>query len=77
MFAIFDKVGGKDAAVAVLQRRLNWTPTKHTIKKWRANRAISPRAAYALLDECKERGIECDPIADFRAPSTEQQEAQG
>lgn len=67
MFAIFEKIGGKDAALDVIERRLRWRPTKFTIKKWRANRAISPRAAYALLDECKERGIECDPLEDFRA----------
>jgi hypothetical protein len=68
MFAIFEKLGGTDAAIAVLSRRLNWTPSKDTIKKWRANRQIGARATIALIDECRERGIECDPIDDFRGP---------
>lgn len=67
MFAIFDKLGGKDAALNVIERRLNWKPSKDTVKKWRANRRISPRAALTLIEECKERGIACDPVDDVRA----------
>ncbi len=68
MFAIFEKLGGQDAAVAVLTRRLSWTPSRDTLKKWRANRQIGARATIALIDECRERGIKCDPIDDFRGP---------
>lgn len=66
MFGIYDKLGGKNAAVDVIAKRLRWRPSSHTVKKWHSNKSMSPRAAMALIEECRERGIKCDPIADFR-----------
>ncbi len=67
MFRIYDLLGGKAQTIDAIERRLNWRPSKHAIKKWHNNRAMSPRVALALVEECRERGIAVDPIKDFRA----------
>ena len=75
MFAIFEKLGGKQQALEVIERRLSWSPGKSTLKKWKRDGAISPRVGMALQAECEERGISYS-LSDFRAAAPTPSEGQ-
>lgn len=79
MFRIFDKLGGVDATLDALQKRLPATRKRLsslTIKGWKSRRKIPGVVADLLMQECAERGIPCE-ITDFRsdAPKPEHREA--
>lgn len=74
MFRIFEKLGGIDATLDALQKRL---PTNRkrlsslTIKGWKSRRRI-PNGAVALLAlECEARGIAYE-MADFHSDAPKQ-----
>lgn len=77
MFRIFEKLGGIDATLDALQKRL---PEKRkrlsslTIKGWKSRRKI-PNGAVALLAlECEARGIPYE-MADFQSDEPKHQQA--
>lgn len=67
MFSIYDKLGGIDATLDVLDRRRGKRPGPHSLRAWKFNREIPAINAAELMAECQERGIPFD-IDDFRLP---------
>jgi hypothetical protein len=65
MFRIFDKLGGRDEALAVLERRIGVRPGVNALKRWRRLKTCSGRATLAFVLECQERGIPFD-ISDCK-----------
>jgi hypothetical protein len=68
MFPIYDKLGGPQAVLDIIERRLSWRPSSHTLKKWAANRRISAKASVALIAECEQSGVAVS-IEDFKQPT--------
>lgn len=56
-FPIFEKVGGSDAALAVIAAAAGRPPTKFVQDKWRSKRRLPSKVAVSLLAECQRRGI--------------------
>ena len=56
-FPIFDKLGGQEAAVALIASARGKTPTRYVLDKWRSKRAIPDMAAVPLIMECQRRGV--------------------
>lgn len=59
MFPIIEKLGGKDAVLAVLNERLprpGGPRGPYTISKWVTDKRIPERCRWALIEECEARG---------------------
>ena len=67
MFAIFDKLGGLDAALDVLERRRGLRPQINAIRAWRRNKALPAINVLYLMQEAEERGIAVE-VSDFAIP---------
>lgn len=70
MFSIFQKLGGKDAALAAIKdetSRPGW-PTSHVEKLWRKNKELPGPVVKRLMKVCDERGITYQ-ATDFVAQS--------
>lgn len=73
MFAIFDKLGGQDAAIEAVKARSHgkahnrdaW-PTKEAEKKWRSQGELPGQIVKTLMEICDERGI-AYASSDFKA----------
>jgi hypothetical protein len=67
MFPIVEKLGGRDAVLEVLDRRLPRSTPRgpHTVIKWVTNKEIPARCRWALAEECSARGILYD-FDDFK-----------
>ena len=67
MFGIFDKLGGEQSVLEILQnarpRRAGGEPLPGiaALKKWKRERRIPPINAVILQGECDRRGIEWTP----------------
>lgn len=59
-FSIFDKLGGRDACVALLGDKRGKPLTRHAVEKWVANKRLPPWVSVALMEECQARGIPFD-----------------
>lgn len=70
MFAIFEKLGGREKALDVIaagrSHLSNPRPSKEAEKVWRRNRKLPALVQEILAQECERRGIEYS-LADFRA----------
>lgn len=67
MFTIFEKLGGEDAALEILQRRRGVRLSAHSVRLWKFQRTIPPVNALELMDECRKLGIPVT-LDDFRLP---------
>lgn len=66
MFKIFDKLGGIEPTLDVIQRRRHgMRPSMRAVQDWKARKAIPPINSVLLMAECQERGIPFD-FADCR-----------
>jgi hypothetical protein len=68
MFPIIEKLGGRQAALEALNKRLpigRGPRTEYAIIKWGTNKEIPIRCRWALEREAEDRGIEWTPD-DFR-----------
>ena len=78
MFPIFDKLGGKDAALDVIAAARSHfdspRPTHHAEKIWRREGRLPSVIMDILWEECERRGIECSR-ADFFLPTSEKEAA--
>ena len=65
MFKIIEKLGGEEAfldLVAKSATRQNYgRPSRHTVKKWKADRKLPDHVAMVAAQECLARGIIFDP----------------
>lgn len=72
MFAIFDKLGGKDAALDVIAAARahleSPRPTHHAEKVWRREGKLPGIIVEILMEECERRGIAYS-LSDFRLAS--------
>lgn len=69
MFKIFDKLGGTEPTLDVIQRRRGCKRLSHrAVEDWKRRKAIPPVNAVLLMAECEERGIPFD-WDDCRLPS--------
>lgn len=59
-FPLIDKLGGEAAAFDVLDRRMDWRPTRNNFCKWVRERRLSHKVAFFLAVECAKRGIAID-----------------
>lgn len=73
MFKIFDKLGGKEQALDVLEQRMGLRPGVNALKRWYRLRTCSGRATLAFMLECQARGIPFD-ITDCKLPAVERSE---
>ena len=73
MFPIVQKLGGRDAVLEVLNKRLprNTPRGVHTVIKWKTNREIPIRCRWALEQECEERGMVVSHN-DFMLPASDE-----
>lgn len=64
MFRIFDKLGGIEPTLDVIQRRRKMKSprrlTMRAVQDWKARKAIPPVNAVLLMAECRDRGIPFD-----------------
>lgn len=60
MFAIFNKLGGIEATLDVIQRRRGKRPGVHSVRSWMFYEKIPAINAVALMQECHDRGIPFD-----------------
>lgn len=78
MFGIIDKLGGREAALEALNRRLpkpnGGARSIGAVNFWYADKAIPPRCAWVLRLEADERGIAFDP-ADYEFQPRQHQDA--
>jgi hypothetical protein len=78
MFPIFDKLGGKDAALDVIAAARSHfdspRPTHHAEKIWRRDRELPGAVIKILWEECERRGIGCE-LSDFRMPTPSEGQA--
>lgn len=68
MFSIFEKLGGKEAALAAIKdekSRPGW-PTPHVEKLWRKNKELPGPVVKRLMKVCDDKGISYQ-AADFVA----------
>jgi hypothetical protein len=56
-FPIFDKVGGTDKALDLIEASLGKRPTKFVQDKWRYKRALPAKLFMPLAEECMRHGI--------------------
>lgn len=72
MFAIFEKLGGREAAFKELRAKTHRPayPSKATEKLWRKNKELPGPVIKILIPICDERRIAYS-MDDFRAPSKE------
>lgn len=69
MFKIFEKLGGVEPTLDVIQRRRKCKRlSQRAIEDWRSRRAIPPINVIALMAECEDRGIPFD-LSDCRLPT--------
>ena len=64
-FPIFDKVGGTEAALALIAAAGGGHPTKGVQDKWRLKRELPYKVEAWLMDECQKRGIAWTYPRDF------------
>jgi hypothetical protein len=74
MFSIFEKLGGKDAAIAAIkddETRPGW-PSPHVEKLWRKNKELPGPVVKRLMKVCDEKGIQyqaADFVASIKPPN--------
>ena len=56
-FPIFEKVGGSEAALAVIADACGKPPTKFVQDKWRSKRRLPSKVVVPLVSECQRRGV--------------------
>jgi hypothetical protein len=57
MFKIFEKLGGVEPTLDVIQRRRGLRPSARAVLDWQTRRAIPPINTIPLMAECHDRGI--------------------
>lgn len=71
MFRIFEKLGGIEPTLDVIQRRRKMKRprrlTMRAVDDWKARKAIPAVNALLLMEECEVRGIPFD-MSDCRLP---------
>ena len=69
MFAIFDKVGGRDRAIEIIARATGRRPSDFAVAQWKGRRKLPARAAAPLLLECLRLRVAADEAdIEWREP---------
>ena len=71
MFAIFQKLGGEQAALSIIAERTGEPPGMWAVQRWKVQRRIPANKAVYLLDECIKRGTPAVYETDCTAPKAE------